>query len=71
VPSGIGEAEPPPPPYPSEAMWNSSVEYPVMADSGDGGPLRVEPMMAASELSLRGEMFRPLMQSVVNSRLPK
>jgi hypothetical protein len=32
-------------------MWNSLVVSPIMARSGDGGPLRVEPMKAASEPS--------------------
>jgi hypothetical protein len=33
-------------------------ESPIMTRSGDGGPLQVEPMTAASELSLRGERLR-------------
>jgi hypothetical protein len=45
---GEGRLEPPSSP---EAMRNSSVESPIMAHSGDGGPLHVEPMKAASEPS--------------------
>jgi hypothetical protein len=56
---------------PSEAVWNLSVESPIMARGGDGGPLQVDPMMAASEPSLLGERLRPLKQLVMNSRLPK
>jgi hypothetical protein len=58
-------------PSSSESVWNSSAEFPVMARSGDGGLLRVEPMTVASEPSPRGERLRPLKRSVMNSRLPK
>jgi hypothetical protein len=68
IPSRRGEVDPP---SLSEAMWNSSVESPIMARNGDGGPLRVEPMMAVSESSLLGERLIPLKQSMMNSRLPK
>jgi hypothetical protein len=67
MPSGRGEVDPP---SPSEAVWNSLVESHIMAHSGDGGPLRVEPMMAVSELSLLGESLRQPKQSAMNSRLP-
>jgi hypothetical protein len=46
-----------------EAMLNSSVESPIMARSGDGALLWVEPMIAASEPSLLGERLRPPKQS--------
>jgi hypothetical protein len=59
------------PPSLFEAMWNSSVESPVVARDGDGGPQWVEPMAVASELSLQGERFRMLKQSMMNLRLPK
>jgi hypothetical protein len=42
-----------------------------MAHSGDDAPLRVEPMAAASEPSLRGERLKLLKQSATNSRFPK
>jgi hypothetical protein len=60
VPSGRGEA-----------VWNSSVEAPVMARNGNGGPLWVESMAAAFEPSLRGERLRPSNQMAMNSMLPK
>jgi hypothetical protein len=59
------------PPSLSEVIWNSAVKSPIMTRSGDGGSLRVEPMTAASELSLLGERLKPLKQSTMNSRLPK
>jgi hypothetical protein len=58
------------PPSLSEAVCNSLVESLVIAYSGDSGLLRVEPMVAASELSLRGERLRPPKQSAMNSSLP-
>jgi hypothetical protein len=58
-------------PSPSKAVWNSSMESPVMVRSGDGVPLRVELMTAAPELSPMGERLRPLKRSAINSRLPK
>jgi hypothetical protein len=64
----LGEGEPPSPP---EAMWNSLVESPIMAPSGDDGQLWVEPMMMASEPSPLGERLRPLKHSAMNLRLPK
>jgi hypothetical protein len=42
-------------PTPLEAVLNSSVESSVLARSGDGGPLWVEPMKAAPESFLMGE----------------
>jgi hypothetical protein len=54
-------------PSPSEAVWNSSLESPIMAHRGDGGLLWDEPMTAASEPSLLGERLRSLKQSVMNS----
>jgi hypothetical protein len=56
-------------PSPSEAVWNSSVESSIMAHSGDGGPLQVEPMKVASEPSPLGARFRLLKHSAMNSRL--
>jgi hypothetical protein len=50
APCLLGEGRPEPP-SPPKAMCNSSVESPIMARSGDGGLLQVEPMKAASELS--------------------
>jgi hypothetical protein len=38
------------PSSPLEAVWNSSMESPIMAHSGDGGSLLVEPMKVAAEL---------------------
>jgi hypothetical protein len=70
VPCLLGEGRPEPP-SPLEAVRNSSVEFPIMACSGDGGPLWVEPMKVASEPSPLGERLRPLKQSAMNSRLPK
>jgi hypothetical protein len=58
-------------PSPSEAMWNSSVESPIMAHSRDGGPPRAEPMMMAFEPSPMGERLRPPKRSAMNSRLLK
>jgi hypothetical protein len=79
VVAGAGEAPTPcllgegrmKPPSPLEVMWNSTAESHIMAHSGDGGPLRVEPMTVPSELSLLGERLRPPKYSVMNSRLPK
>jgi hypothetical protein len=59
------------PPSPSEAVWKSSAESPIMAWNRNGGPLWVEPMMAASEPSLLGERLRPPKQTAINSRLRK
>jgi hypothetical protein len=59
------------PPSLPKAMWNSSMESPIMAHSGDNGLLWVEPAMVASEMSLLGERLWSPKQSVVNSRLPK
>jgi hypothetical protein len=58
-------------PSPFEAMWNSLTESSVMDHSGNGVPLRVEPMTAAPEPSLMGERLRPPKRSALNSRLPK
>jgi hypothetical protein len=58
-------------PSPFEVMWNSSVESPVMARSGDGGLPWVEPMTAASEPLPIGERLRSLKWSASNLRLPK
>jgi hypothetical protein len=58
-------------PSSSKAIWNCSVDSPVMAHGGDGSPPRVEPMMAASEPSPMGARIRLLKRSVMNSRLPK
>jgi hypothetical protein len=58
-------------PSPSEVMWNSSTESPIMARSGDGGPPRAEPITIESEPSPMGERLRPPKRSVMNSRLPK
>jgi hypothetical protein len=58
-------------PSPSEAMWNSSTESPVMARSRDGVPPRVESMTIAPEPSRMRERLRPLKQSVMNLRLLK
>jgi hypothetical protein len=58
-------------PSPSEAVWNSSVESPIMAHNGDDGPPRAEPMTMASKPSPMGEMLKPRKQSTMNSRLPK
>jgi hypothetical protein len=52
-------------------MWNSSVEFSILAYSGDGGLPQVEPMRAASESLPLGERLRPPKQSVMNSRLSK
>jgi hypothetical protein len=49
---GEGRSEPPPP---LEVVWNSSVEYSIMAYRGDGGPLWIEPMKAVPESPLLGE----------------
>jgi hypothetical protein len=58
-------------PSPSEAVWNSSAESPIMACSGDGGPLWAQPMSMASEASPMGERLRSPKRSAINSRLPK
>jgi hypothetical protein len=58
-------------PSPSDVVWNSSAESPIMAHSGDDSPPRAEPMMMAYESSPMGERLRPPKQSVMNSRLPK
>jgi hypothetical protein len=59
------------PPSSLETMWNSSVECPIMARNGDGGPLGVDPMALAFEPSLLGENLRPPKSSMMNSRLQK
>jgi hypothetical protein len=41
-------------PSPSEAVWSSSAESPVMARSGDGGPPWAEPMTMVYEPSPMG-----------------
>jgi hypothetical protein len=46
-------------PSPSEVVWNSSMESPVMAHSGDGVPPWVEPITVALETSPMGERLRP------------
>jgi hypothetical protein len=58
-------------PSPSEAMGNSSAEFPVMVHGGDGGLLRVEPMMIAYETSPEGERLMPPKKLAMNSILPK
>jgi hypothetical protein len=65
---GDGRLDPPSPP---EVVWNSSVRFPIMAHSGDGGSLWVEPMNGASKPSLLGERLRSPKQSAMNSRLTK
>jgi hypothetical protein len=45
---------------PVDTMWNSSVECSTMACSGDGDPLRVEPMKATPESLLLEERPKPL-----------
>jgi hypothetical protein len=59
------------PPFPFEAMWNSLMESPIMAHSGDGGPPQYEPMTVASEPSFQGGRLRLSKQSALNSWLPK
>jgi hypothetical protein len=54
-----------------KAVYNSLVESSIMAYSGDGGPPRVEPTKVLPESFLLGEKLRLLMQSAMNSRLPK
>jgi hypothetical protein len=54
---GEGRHEPPPS---LEAIWNSSMESPIMDCHGDNGPLRVEPMKAVPESFLLGETLKPL-----------
>jgi hypothetical protein len=58
-------------PSPSEAVWNFSTESPIMAHSGDGVLLRVEPMTVAPEPSPMGERLWPSKRSAMNSRHPK
>jgi hypothetical protein len=58
-------------PSSSKAMGNPSVESLIMAHVGNGGPLQVEPMTAATILSPMGERLRPLNRSAMNSRLLK
>jgi hypothetical protein len=58
------------PPSPSKAVWNSSVESPIMSHSGVYGLLWVEPMTVASEPSLLGERLRPPKLSTMDLRLP-
>jgi hypothetical protein len=66
----LGEGRSTLPPL-SEAMWDSSVEYPVLARDGDGGPPRVVSMTATSEPSPMGERLKPPNRSEMKSRLPK
>jgi hypothetical protein len=54
-----------------EAMWNSSVESPVMAHSRDGGLPWAKPMTMASEPSPMGERLRAPKWSTMNFRFPK
>jgi hypothetical protein len=58
-------------PSPTEVVWNSSTESPVMAHNGDGVPLRVEPMTAVPKPSSMGERLRPPKRSAINSKLLK
>jgi hypothetical protein len=41
-----------------DVVWNSMMEYSIMARRGDGDPLRVEPMKTTPELLLLGERLR-------------
>jgi hypothetical protein len=58
-------------PSPFEVMWNSLVEFPILARSEDGSPSRVEPMTTAGESSPMVERLRPPKQSTMNLRLLK
>jgi hypothetical protein len=58
TPSLLGEGRSEPPPL-LESMWNSSVEYSIMAHRGDSGLLRVETMKVVPKLRLLGERLKP------------
>jgi hypothetical protein len=65
---GEGRLEPP---SLLDVIWNSSMESSIMTHRGDGDPLRVKPMKAATELLLLGERLKPPKSSAMNSKLPR
>jgi hypothetical protein len=47
------------PPSLLDIVWNSMMEYSIMAQRRDGDLLRVEPMKTTPELLLLGERLMP------------